>query len=250
MTKRRAARSDGWSSTVAQLTAALLLVIPAALAAGGATVTVHDGRVSAAFDRTPAREAAEAIRHATGLEVVLPPSTWDTAVTLRVEGATVEQLLQRLLDALDLGGFALVYDPGERGRVLAVDRGREGAAPVPTVTAETRPAGAELPPDPGAGRPIRFLMPAAEARSVNLGAPGQTLLVQSRSVSTAETTECDGQPGRYPVQPVLVVSPATTHVASVVVCAADGLPPGATLTPGDLPVPAGADYARQGARVR
>ncbi len=141
----------GW---LCKLTAALL----AWAACGGwseATppVVVEAGRVSATFRGTPAREALEAVRAATGMEVVLPDTVHETPLTLSVERLPLERFLQRVVEALDLGGFALVYQSiGAAERVIVVERAGR-AAPVP------RPPAAETPGGFGSAAPETVYIP-------------------------------------------------------------------------------------------
>ncbi len=146
----------------------LLVVVLAGLPgtglAGEARVGVYEGLVSATFEATLASEALAAIGRATGMEVVVPPSVQGRALTLTVESVSLEWLLERVVAALDLGGFALVYKPdGRAGRLLVVDRTPGGlsasteSAPGPAYGVEAAkkrwaPAEAAAPPvAPGAG---------------------------------------------------------------------------------------------------
>lgn len=93
----------------------------------GADVRYEQGLVSASFDGVPVPDALVALQTATGLEIVLPPAALGKAVTLAVEEMPLEAFLRRLLAALDLDGYLLVYDSGRgTGRVLVVERGRGG----------------------------------------------------------------------------------------------------------------------------
>ncbi len=102
--------------------------------AGEARVTMEQGLVSATFDAVPTPQALEAVRRATGVEIVVPGSVQEKTLTLTVERLPFEPFLRRLLEGLDLGGFALVYEPnGAAQRVIVVDRAKGGeAATVPS----------------------------------------------------------------------------------------------------------------------
>jgi hypothetical protein len=113
---------------------------PPALA--GVQVRVNDGRITAVLEDAPVPEALAAIQRAGGPEIVLPDAARGRSLTLTVEQVRLEEFVRRLLLALDLGGFALVYEPdGAAGRVVVVDRG--GPAPPP--------AAAEPPAETSAG---------------------------------------------------------------------------------------------------
>src|SRR5262245_53094140 len=101
---------------------------------------MEDGLISADFDATPLPEALEAIQRATGVEIVVPVAVESRTLTLTVARASFEQFVRRVLDALELGGFALVYEPnGAAQRVIVVDRARGG---VP----DTAPSAVPTPP--------------------------------------------------------------------------------------------------------
>jgi hypothetical protein len=73
------------------------------------SVALQAGLVSARFTATPAALVSDVIRRATAVEIVIPSSALARPVTLTVERVPLEDFLRRLLVALDLGGFALVY---------------------------------------------------------------------------------------------------------------------------------------------
>ncbi len=234
--------------TIRALAVFFLAVLPTAAYAGAASVHFQGGLVSATFDATPAPEALDALRRATGMEVVLPPSAQRQTLTLGVEQAPFEQFLQRVLAALDLGGFALVYAPGGGAdRLIVVDKGRGAEAPAPARPQGTTPPVAEARGAARAGRvPVPFLIRKPEGDSIKLGAPGQVIVVESAPFAKTTTSECDGSPGRYPVQTVLVTEAAKTYIASIIVCNAGGLGSGQTLAPQRLPTDAegASTYAR------
>lgn len=213
----------------AALIVAVLGVIAAVALAGEAGVQVRDGLVAATFEATPVPDALEAIRRATGVAVVLPPSVSDKALTLTVQPAPFELFLRRVLEALGLGGYALVYAPGGTAeRLIVVEKAQGGearAAPEKTPSPAAR-AGSTT---PARRVSVPFLMRRAEAESMKLGAPGQVIVVEAPFVKT-KTSECDGTSADYPVQTILVTDSQNTYVTSVIVCAPDGLSPGETLT--------------------
>lgn len=111
----------------------LLIVLTLAVGAApavpaAARVEVQGDLVSATFDDTPAPEALDAVRLATGVEVVVPASLGSKTVTLAVERLPFEQFVRRLLQGLGLGGFALIYESdGAARRLIVVDQPRGGA---------------------------------------------------------------------------------------------------------------------------
>jgi micrococcal nuclease len=95
-------------------------------------VTVQDGSVSVAFDATPGDEALRAIARATGVELEMPASAAARTVTLALAGRPLEEVLRRVLAALNLGGMALVYGPlGRITHVILVEVGRTPSPVVP-----------------------------------------------------------------------------------------------------------------------
>lgn len=91
--------------------------------AAESSVRLHEGFVSATFEATPASEAFDSIQRATGVELVVPAFLERKTLTLTVEQLPLERFLQRVLNALDLGGFALVYGEGGAARqLIIVDR--------------------------------------------------------------------------------------------------------------------------------
>ena len=215
----------------------LLLVLIAAVArAEEPRVIFQDGLVTATFDAVAAPRALEAIRSATGVEIVVLRAIEQQTLTLTAEQVPFERFIQRVLDALELGGFALVYEhDGGASRVIIGDRGHsDGAAP------------ASEPLTPSS---VLFLVRSTDADSIGLGRPGQVIVVESAPIATVNASECSGVSGDYPVQNVTVIDGPTTHLTSIVVCMAQGLDPGKRLTPtyapvdGDAPPP-GARYTK------
>lgn len=220
---------------MARTISAVLVVLLAAAAAvaGPARMAVQDGLVSATFDATPAPEALDVIRRATGVELVLPPAVEPKPLTLVVDQVPLEAFLRRVLAALDLAGFALVYAPdGSADRLIAVPPGHGRPSRVTAARSGTPAAEAR---NPSAPRRVPFLIRQAEAESIKLGSPGPTILPESRPSFTTATEACDGTLAEYPVQTVLIVSAGTTHVATLIVCAPGGLTPGEALVPRAAP---------------
>lgn len=220
---------------VIALAVSVVVLLASSALAREPSLTLEHGLVSARFDTTPASEVVDVVRRATGMRIQLPASASSTRVTLTVDRIPLEQFLRRLVDRLDLGGFALVYEPdGTPTHVVAADKGREASLPAAPPAQRTRP---EAPQRAGKGATVPFLIATREAQSMKLGAPGQVLVVQSPSMSTARTGECAGTEGAYPVQTVLVTDGSNTYVTSIVVCRAEDLKPGETLglVPGPAP---------------
>jgi hypothetical protein len=128
----------------------IILALGSVVSAGEARVEVERGLVSASFDAVPVREALEAVRRGSGVEIVAPASVQDRTLTMTVEREPFEEFLRRLLHRLELGGFALVYESGGAAqRVIVVDRARGGAAapePVPPHPAPTGSRPVYIPP--------------------------------------------------------------------------------------------------------
>jgi len=231
---------------------ALLVLMPPSGFAGEARVQLVDGLVSATFEATRAADALEAIRGATGTQVVLLASVQTKTLTLSVKEVPFEPFLKRVLDALDLGGFALVYDPhGTADRLIVVDRARGDE----DVTTLGTPEKKSPPAAEAGGRPperaqlsVPILVPKTHAAFMNLGAPGQVIVVHSTPVARTRTTECDGTSADYPVQTALVIDGTSTYLTSLIVCAAGGLKVGDQLapppTPLDARIEADSAYAR------
>jgi hypothetical protein len=119
-----------------------LLLVPAA-APAATRIESQGGQVTAELDGSPVPEVVSAMRRATGVDLVLPASTEGKTVTFSVSRVPIEGFVRRLLQALDLGGFALVYESsGAATRIIVVDRGRPGPPPTAAVPA---------PPPPPAG---------------------------------------------------------------------------------------------------
>jgi hypothetical protein len=132
------------------------LLVGSVAAGSGARVAMHEGVVTAHFEATPVPEALDAVQRATGVEIVLPASVRDKSLTLAVERVPFEQFVRRVLDGLELGGFALVYEAnGAAQRVIVVDRARGG----PT---DAGPAASVVEPGPtaGAGSEPVYIPPA------------------------------------------------------------------------------------------
>ena len=103
-------------------------------------VTVGNRSVSVEFNATPGDEALRAIAQATGVSLAVPPSAAARTLTLTLAGRPIEEVLRRVLAALDLGGMALVYGPlGRVVRIIVVEAGRT-AAPLAPRRAPAQPA--------------------------------------------------------------------------------------------------------------
>jgi hypothetical protein len=93
-------------------------------------VTAQDGSVSVAFNATRGDEALRAIARASGVSLDVPASAGARTLTLALAGRPLEEVLRRVLAALDLGGMALVYGPlGRVTRVILVETGRPPGPP-------------------------------------------------------------------------------------------------------------------------
>jgi hypothetical protein len=135
-------------------------VPPVPAAPPTAVVRVAGDHVSVSFDRTPLPDALGAIREATGLDLVVPADARDT-VTLTATDVTLDQLLPRLLSALGLGGYAVVYEAGGPAtRVIVVGRGAGSPSGPPSGSVQPGVAAGE-PSDPAGPRPVAA-SPAAE----------------------------------------------------------------------------------------
>jgi micrococcal nuclease len=103
-------------------------------------VTVSDGAVSVDFTATPGDEALQAIARASGVEVEVPPSAAKRTLTLAIASRPLEEVLERVLLALDLGGMAVVYGPlGRVIRVIVVEAGHSVSPIVPRRSPPARP---------------------------------------------------------------------------------------------------------------
>jgi type II secretory pathway component GspD/PulD (secretin) len=168
------------------------------LAAAGARVDVTDGRIGAAFEDAAVPEALSAIRLATGFEIVVPAVAQSKRLTLTSEPLPPEQFLRRLLQALDLGGFALVYEgDGSARRVIVVDRSSAPPQEAPARSAEPTeaPAAAETGPVyiPPASPPV-YIPPARPPVYIPPASPPVYIPAASPPVYVPPATE--SQPTR------------------------------------------------------
>jgi hypothetical protein len=132
---------------------------PPALA--GVQVQVDDGRISAVLEDAPVPDALAALKRAGGPEIVLPEAARSRSLTLTVERVRLEEFVRRLLQALDLGGFALVYEAdGAAGRVVVVDRSRGGPPPAEPPAEASAGVAAEPVYIPPASPPV-YIPPAS-----------------------------------------------------------------------------------------
>jgi len=166
-------------TAVAILALVTLTAAPRALA-GEARIEVADGLVSARFDAVPVAEAIAAIHRAAGLEVVLPASVRDRTVSVTADRLPLEGFIRRLLEVLDVGGYALVYDADGQRRLIVVESGRGTPSPGAAAGVGAAARGGDPPPAPA-------VVPA--------GAPASPF------------------PGRPPVHAMPLVSVETTGIA-------------------------------------
>jgi hypothetical protein len=211
-----AARLDVLAAWLACLIAAL----PVASAGAEARVDVRDDRISATFEESPTPEVLAAIRQATGVEIVLPPSASARTVTLAVESVPFERFLQRLLDALELGGYMLVFEPGATApRVIMVDRGSRVPPPVPApVPGAPAPAAPGAPPEAVPGTPGAPAEPVPGAPPVAApGVPAEPVPAPPVAAPGVPDQPVPAAPGTPPVYippgtPPTYVPPATPPV--------------------------------------
>jgi hypothetical protein len=158
------------------------LALPLALAPpvlGQPRVQVVNGLVTARLVAVPVAEAVAAIKQSTGLEVVLPATTQGKTVTVDVEDLPFERFIRRLLDQLDVGGYALVYESGGESRRLLVVESARATPPPPATASAMRPAGpstsAPWPPSSPLGSPPTHAVPVVEvaATGITITARGQ-----------------------------------------------------------------------------
>jgi hypothetical protein len=217
--------------------ALVLLFVLTAVGLAGAhggepEVRVQGRLVSATFEATPATEAFEAVRRATGVAVSLPPVISGKTLTLRLVSVPLELVLQRMVEALDFGGFALEYAPGGLAdRLIVIQKGRGDDRPHPVALPVTgRPSAGILHSGQTELPTVPLLIRRSEAESMTLGRRDLRIVVESAPFITVETSECGGTRGRYPVQSVRVIDGVRTHLTTVVVCHGAGLRAGRALT--------------------
>lgn len=132
-------------------------------AVGQPRIRVTEGLVSAALESVPVGEAVGALRRATGVDVVLPASVEGKTVTLSAEQLPLERFVRRLLEALGLSGYALVYEAsGEMRRLIVVESTRPAptepaSAPGPTARGPAAPASAARPAPPLGAAPAHVM---------------------------------------------------------------------------------------------
>jgi hypothetical protein len=151
---------------------ALTLVPVRPAVAADAQVRMEGDAVFAAFDGVPAPQALEAVRRATGVEIVVPPAAVQgKTVTMTADGMPFEQFVRRLLESLDLGGYALVFEPGGTARrIIVVERGHGGPPPPAAPPAEP-PATASGPVYIPPAAPPVYIPPAAPPVYIPPAAP-------------------------------------------------------------------------------
>jgi hypothetical protein len=140
--------------------------------AGQPRIQVSGGLVSATLDGVPVGEAVAALRRAAGVDVVLPASAQGKTVTLSAEQLPVERFVRRLLEALDLGGYALVYEAsGEIRRLIVVESGRSAPpaerAPEPGLAARASGGPAPRPAAP-LGAPPTHAIPLVRVETTGI----------------------------------------------------------------------------------
>jgi hypothetical protein len=84
-------------------------------------VKYDNDSVSLGFSNLRAVEAASLMRSSTGIAITLPPSTHNKLVTLRLQGAKIDQAVHSFLAALDVTNSFLVYDKGRLTGVVALE---------------------------------------------------------------------------------------------------------------------------------
>jgi hypothetical protein len=135
-------------------------------------IQVTEGLVSATLDGVPAGEAVAALRRAVGVDVVLPASVQGKTVTLSAEQLPVERFVRRFLEALGLGGYALVYEgSGEIRRLIVVESGRSAppSEPAPDSAAATRVSGGPAPrPAAPLGAPPTHALPLVRVETTGI----------------------------------------------------------------------------------
>ena len=119
---------------LAVLLGSVIAVFPGGAQGGESRITVDAGLVSASFSAASASDVFDAIRRATGIEIIAPPSASGKVVTLAVERMPLEAFLRRVLDAVDLGGFVLgSSEPGGAlDRVIVFAKGHDVPVAAPT----------------------------------------------------------------------------------------------------------------------
>jgi hypothetical protein len=143
--------------------------------AGQPRIRVTEGLVSATLESVPVGEAVAALRRTTGVDVVLPASVGGKTVTLSAEQLPMERFVRRLLEALGLTGYALVYEAsGEMRRLIVVESTRPSAAPEPAAapgpTGRTPESPAAAGPGPAAplGAPPTHAMPLVRVETTGI----------------------------------------------------------------------------------
>jgi hypothetical protein len=118
----------------------------------GPAVRFEHGLVSATFDAVPAEAALAEIRRAAQATIVVPPGLLDgKRLTLDASRQDIDLFLRRVLDALDLKDYVLVYQAdSDRGRLVVVPARLQGGGDGRDVTdparAGSRPGPVYVPP--------------------------------------------------------------------------------------------------------
>jgi hypothetical protein len=78
------------------------------------------GELTIDLERAPVETVVEVIRLEAGVRVLLPPSLRGALVSLHALRRPLDEVVRRLIDALELEGYALVYDARMRPERLIV----------------------------------------------------------------------------------------------------------------------------------
>lgn len=115
-------RGEAWLISALLIWGAILLFLPGTGQGAMSNVWVkyRNGKLSMAFDQTPIEVALEAVRAKTGIRVNLPEDTRGKLLSVRVHPLPLEEAMCRLLWALGLDSFALLYDKNGQAQYLIV----------------------------------------------------------------------------------------------------------------------------------
>ena len=96
------------------------VVLPVSEADAQGWVEYQNGKLSMAFEQAPMDLVVALIREETGMLVVLPPAARGKFLSVRVNALPPEAAVQRILRALGLSNFVLLYDRAGRAERLIV----------------------------------------------------------------------------------------------------------------------------------
>jgi hypothetical protein len=142
------------------------VVLPVSEADAQGWVEYQNGKLSMAFEQAPVELVVALIREETGMLVVLPPAARGKFLSERVNALPPEAAVQRILRALGLSNFVLLYDgAGRAERLIVLEPGSDapgmlGAAlpsADPGVSPVLMPEGAAM--AAGAVRPLDTVKP-------------------------------------------------------------------------------------------